>query len=96
MLSPGRRTCEMLRPEYRGKKEDKTFSRARGPGGSPNVREQRVCEADREYLFQHFMNRRGVQNWELLNRRGPQNHDQMSPWGPGSEAPITRGMEFAP
>ncbi len=51
-------------------------------GGAVMCREQRVCEADRDYLFQHFMNRRGVQQWEPLNRRGPQNDDQMNPWGP--------------
>ncbi len=58
--------------------------------------EQRVCEADRDYLFQYFMNRRGVQKWEHLNRRDPQNDDQMNPWGPESEALITRGIEFTP
>ncbi len=35
-------------------------------------REQRVCEADRDYLFQQSKNRRGVQKWEPLNRRGQQ------------------------
>ena len=59
-------------------------------------REQQVCEADRDYLFQHFMNGRGVQKWEPLNTRGPQNDDQMNPWGPESEAPITRGIKFTP
>ena len=51
-------------------------------GGALMCWEQRVCEADREYLFQHFMNRRGAH--------------QMNTWGPESEAPITRGIEFVP
>ena len=31
----------------------------------------RVCEANREYLFQKFINGRGIQKPEELNGRGP-------------------------
>ncbi len=58
------------------------------PGGSPMCRERRVCEADRDYLFQHFMNRRGVQKWEPLNRRGPQNHEREGVGGPAVQPHI--------
>ncbi len=48
-------------------------------------REQRVCEG---YLFQHFMNRRGVQKWEREGLCFSRTHEREGVGGPAAQPHI--------